>query len=972
MTHTTPTSSEDEAGARLRRDRPPEANDLDGQLHLAQLQQKLAGTPAEPVTFRQWDVERRLGHGGMGAVYLAKNRQLDRRVALKVLTRRSDADPSVREAQLVREARALATVHHRNVVQVHQVDTSAEPTVIEMEYIDGPTLRSWQVGRAWREVVEAYAGAGDGLAALHHANLIHRDVKPDNLLRGSDGHVKVADLGLAVTTPGAHSAKSAALHDIAAGGSFAGTPDYMAPEMIAQSLADEASDQFGLAASLFEALYGVLPFRGDTPEDLATAFRAGRPSLPPDAPRRPRWLREALERALAFNPDRRYPTVAKFTEALRSGLGRRRRWLLGALLTAVFTVPPVVAWSAKPPPPDPCASAGEPFTSLWTPAARAHLEQQAVAPPQLARSLERLSSTLDGRITALADTRGRLCAAERSLDPYDPSTVEFDLNARQHACLEHTRRNIAALVARLPDAGGPLAAGGYAEATLMVEALPACDNRQQFSQWPLPMPGRDHDADLAATLAHAAALEAAGQHDQAEQFARIVAESSRGQHPLRRAEALYRLGHILGRQRRTGAAITALDEARNLAFAMGYDELLCQAVAFQAKVSANVQLDAATSARELGLAEACLQRTGTRSLLLRADLLEARGLLALAAGDPNAAIRWHREALQLRQDDLGDEHLNTTKSLLNLANALTAAGQHAEARQRFHEALESRERMFGPDHVEVAHILFDLGNFLAAVDPGQAPPVLERAAAIYQRTPTALHAARAKIHLRLAIPHLESVPVPAPNLEAATMHIQQAHALLEEDQTLGPNHPTRASLLQAEGLLALRRGDFRNARQAYARATGLLRRHDPLSPEIVLSILMEIEPAYGLADYSSIAHHALNEGPALIAELKTRGMLAWYIGDSLIRQSMPEDAAPYLQIALDAYAEQSDAGSVAALRWALAQALVATPSRLEEARSHAVASLSYHQTAGDRASAATISRWLKRLASSPRPNQSKP
>lgn len=224
---------------------------------------------------------------------------------------------------------------------------------------------------------------------------------------------------------------------------------------------------------------------------------------------------------------------------------------------------------------------------------------------------------------------------------------------------------------------------------------------------------------------------------------------------------------------------------------------------------------------------------------------------------------------------------------------------------------------------------------------------------------------------------LGPVPTPEASLAAAAVHLQQADALLAGDQELGPNHPERARLLHTQGLLALRQGDFGRARQTYARATGLLRRHDPLSRDVLDSILMEVEPAYGLGDHASITQHTRSEGQALVEALRsqsvdTRGKLAWYIAESLIQQAAPSEAAIYLQIALDAYTELAAMSSVAELHWQLAQALAVTPEHADEARDHATASLSHYQAIGDRPTTATISRWLKRLASPQRPNKSTP
>ena len=229
----------------------------------------------------------------------------------------------------------------------------------------------------------------------------------------------------------------------------------------------------------------------------------------------------------------------------------------------------------------------------------------------------------------------------------------------------------------------------------------------------------------------------------------------------------------------------------------------------------------------------------------------------------------------------------------------------------------------------------------------------------------------------LAILLLDPVPAVEASLTAAGAHLQQAQALLLEDQELDPTHPERARLLQAQGRLALRQGDFLGSRRAYARATGLLRRHDPASREVLDNILMEVEPAYGLADHSSIVQHARSEGQALVDALRTdpavdTGLIAWYIAESFVKQTSRSEAAVYFQTALDAYTALGAADMVAELHWQLAQSLAATPARADAARVHATASFAHHQAAGDRPKAATISRWLKRHASAQRPNQSTP
>ena len=147
----------------------------------------------------RYTVLERRGQGGMGVVLAAYDARLDRRVALKVL-RRGPHGSAGEEARLEREAQAMAQLSHPHVVAVYDTGALEDGSLfIAMEYVAGQTLRQWcsRAERSWREVLEAYLAAGRGLAAAHAAGLIHRDFKPDNVLVGEDGRVRVTDFGLA-------------------------------------------------------------------------------------------------------------------------------------------------------------------------------------------------------------------------------------------------------------------------------------------------------------------------------------------------------------------------------------------------------------------------------------------------------------------------------------------------------------------------------------------------------------------------------------------------------------------------------------------------------------------------------------------------------------------------------------------------------------------------------------------------------
>src|SRR5262249_38591154 len=152
------------------------------------------------------------------------------------------------EERLLREARAMAKVVHDNVIVVHEVGTHDERVYLAMEYVAGTTLARWQTGKPWREVAAIYERAGRGLAAAHDAGLVHRDFKPENVLIGDDGRVRVTDFGL-VAAPNEAPAKGAVTAvelgaTLTHTGAVLGTPRYMAPEQHLGEAVDARADQF--------------------------------------------------------------------------------------------------------------------------------------------------------------------------------------------------------------------------------------------------------------------------------------------------------------------------------------------------------------------------------------------------------------------------------------------------------------------------------------------------------------------------------------------------------------------------------------------------------------------------------------------------------------------------------------------------------------------------------------------------------
>jgi len=247
----------------------------------------------------RYSLDRGLGRGGMAAVHLARDTVLDRPVAVKLLTR--EDDPELR-ARFLREGRLAAGLSHPNVVRVYDTGEDGGRPYIVMEYVEGRSLAELAAGERLdpEDVASLGRQACAGLAHAHEAGIVHRDVKPQNLLLRHDGQLKVADFGIARGATGA---------TITEVGTLLGTAGYMAPELVAGEPATPASDLYALGAVLYELLTGRPPREVATLSDLDFA----RPVVPASelVPAAPAALTDAIGRCLDADPGRRPPSAAE-------------------------------------------------------------------------------------------------------------------------------------------------------------------------------------------------------------------------------------------------------------------------------------------------------------------------------------------------------------------------------------------------------------------------------------------------------------------------------------------------------------------------------------------------------------------------------------------------------------------------------------------------------------------------------------
>ena len=316
----------------------------------------------------RYRIERELGRGGMATVYLARDEELDRAVAVKILHEHLAGDEAF-HARFVREARLASRLSHPNVVRVYDAGEAEDRPFIVMEYVHGaPLARSGRLPAG--RVVELGVQACTGLQHAHDAGLVHRDIKPANLLVRDDGVLKIADFGIA------RAAESTRHTQV---GTLLGTAAYLAPEQVAGADATSASDVYAVGAVFYELLTGRPPYTFDSLADLAAQQADGmiipvrdvEPSVPPE-------LEAAVMHALARDPRFRPASAAELGQELAGAgesptrpLPQRRSvsvsgrswwlWLAGAVVVAALAIALGLAklgggGNSSPPPPPPRVS----------------------------------------------------------------------------------------------------------------------------------------------------------------------------------------------------------------------------------------------------------------------------------------------------------------------------------------------------------------------------------------------------------------------------------------------------------------------------------------------------------------------------------------------------------------------------------------------------------------------------------------
>jgi eukaryotic-like serine/threonine-protein kinase len=298
----------------------------------------------------RFEILSHIGSGGMGEVWRARDERLNREVAIKVLPASLARDPD-RLSRLKREAQASSALNHPNIVAVHELGEYEGGWFIVSELVDGETLaRLMERGHlAFRKVVEVGTQVCDGLAAAHAAGVIHRDLKPGNIMLTRDGRVKILDFGLAKQVRGPETMT------LTHPGGILGTPGYMSPEQVRGEQVDHRSDLFSVGVILYEMLAGKRAFSGSSSVEVMNAILTEEP--PPLPATVPGLVESTVRRCLEKDRERRFHSASDLAFAVRSFLSpfpakpsKRRTWSKWALLVPALTaiLGGTVSWLFRP------------------------------------------------------------------------------------------------------------------------------------------------------------------------------------------------------------------------------------------------------------------------------------------------------------------------------------------------------------------------------------------------------------------------------------------------------------------------------------------------------------------------------------------------------------------------------------------------------------------------------------------------
>ncbi len=717
-----------------------------------------------------------LGRGGMGVVYKAYDPELDRRIALKLLRVKRDSLSRADRARdrLLREAQALAQLSHPNVVSAFDVGTIGADVFVAMELVEGKTLSAWikQARPDHHQIAAVMLAAGRGIAAAHRAGLIHRDIKPDNILVGDDGRVRVLDFGLARVAKAPESmvedlssarpensdsnssldgdslSGSSRLHShLTMDGAVVGTPGYMAPEQYLGGRLDEMGDQYSFCVTLYEALYGQRPFRSRTFRDLKTKVTAGKMDPPPPQARVHKHWRRIVQQGLAVEPANRFSSMDQLLQELaRDPRVRRRRLVAVGAMVLLVVASFGAAYAFQAQRQGLCQGARDQLAQVWDAPVRDKIRDSFMASGRsyAPDTFSRVAKNLDAYASAWIAMRTEACEATHVHGEQSESLLD-----KRMQCLDRRRGELRALTGLFADQVDAKVLDKSVQASFSLTSLESCADTEALTAAIAPPTDpqvRQKVHSLQAKLDQAWALIKAGKYRESEQRAQAVAaEVAELSYLPIRAEASYFLGiaHF-----KTGASKSAEQSLRR---AM---KLAAEAGDSRTFIKAGVELVYVIGYHLAKYEEALWTGEFVESVVLLhgrdSDLLAKLrtnlGVIQWVQGKYAEALPRFEKSLAYYHQRFGQDHQRVAFVLNALGNVLADMGRWQESKQKYERVLAIRERLYGSDHPSIASALSNLGTVLAEQKQ------FDQAIANYQRAYLILKGVHGQKHFNVSLP----------------------------------------------------------------------------------------------------------------------------------------------------------------------------------------------------------------------------
>ncbi len=804
-------------------------------------------------------VDRR-GAGGMGVVYAAYDPELDRRVAIKLM--RSARWDTRGRSRLLREAQAMARLSHPNVVTVYDVGTFGDQVFLAMELVNGVTAKRWcrEAPRSWRAVLNVFVQAGRGLAAAHRARLVHRDVKPSNILVNRNGRALMVNFGLARPSDNADDSAetedSSAVDDSAPferaspgsalstpltkAGAMVGTPGYMAPEQL-RGLTDARTDQYGFCVALHESLFGSRP-RPKGSSTASTVRDTAQAKAPPanvNRARVPSWVRRVVQRGLSDDPAERFASMDELVAALSKDPARRiRRYLLAGTVVALIAASLAFAIARGRSDRRACTGAERKLAGVWDPDVRRQLADafRALGTPVAAGTWTAVEHQLDAYAGQWVEMHQQTCEATVVRGEQSPELLDVRM-----LCLSDRLAELRGLtsVFRHPDADVVARAN---EAVYKLSPVSDCADVSTLAgrvQPPRDPGARARLQKVSAQLAEAKAMLDSGRGTAA--LARvkgIEAEATALDYRPVQARVDFLFSRVLDETGDPDGAVDRGHRAAQEALAGRDPVLAVRAWSFVAVMMADRLAKPDAAVRWVNYASARLESLGGGHDALKAEVLSRRGLVAAERGDYAAAEKLYLAGLAIAERVHGPDSMQSGSFRELLGLVYYDMGDQQRSLEQFHRYIAIVGTTLGAGSSAMAKALNNLSL------PQTALGKLEEARATLEKSIRIYEDLYGRDYFFIAMPlcNLGDLDLRAGELAVARKHYQRAVTLWQG--TYGAEHPDLAHPLSGLASVMARQGDLDSAKQTYQRAIALWQKaHGPKHPFLVL-LLTDLGSVY--------------------------------------------------------------------------------------------------------------------------------